>query len=98
MSQPALSIHVRELEYELDAALFERLGWGVRLAPAGEVFHALAAPLVEGMVGLLENFAERIEIDVTGHLELAASVTGAAIVLPPYVKRFRERYPGGGCG
>ena len=93
VSQPALSIHVRELEYELEAALFERMSWGVRLTAAGEAFHALAAPLVEGMEGLLENFAERIEIEVTGHLELAASVAGAAIVLPPYVKRFRERYP-----
>ena len=94
VSQPALSIHVRELEYELEAALFERGDWGVRLTAAGEAFHALAAPLVEGMEWLLENFAERIEVEATGHLELAASVAGAAIVLPPYVKRFRERYPG----
>ena len=94
VSQPALSIHVRELEYELKAALFERVGGGVRLTAAGEAFHALAAPLVEGMEGLLENFAERIKVEVTGHLELAVSAPGAAIVLPPYVKRFRERYPG----
>ena len=94
VSRPALSIHVRELEYELEAALFERGGRDVRLTAAGEAFHALAAPLVEGMEGLLENFAERIEVEVTGHLELAASVAGAAIMLPPYVKRFRERYPG----
>ena len=35
VSQPALSIHVRELEYELEAALFERMSWGVRLTAAG---------------------------------------------------------------
>ena len=94
VSQPAVSLHVRELEYELEALLFERGGWGARLTAAGKQLHELASPLVEAMDGLFEDFAERIEADVTGHLDIAASVAGAANVLPPYVKRFRDRYPG----
>ena len=93
MSQAAVSLQVRELEHELEAVLFDRAGPGVRLTGAGEQFFAHAGPLVEGMEGLLKDFAEQLESNVSGRLELAASAAGAAIVLPPYVRRYRERYP-----
>lgn len=93
LSGPAVALQVRELEYELEAVLFERGAGGVRLTAAGEAFHALAAPLVDGVDGLLEGFAGRFVDEVTGRVDLAASVAGAAVVLPPYVRRFRERYP-----
>ena len=41
MSQPALSLGVKELEEELGVQLVYRLGRGVRLTPAGE---ALVGP------------------------------------------------------
>ena len=94
LSPPAVALAVRELEHELDAMLFDRGGGGVTLTAAGERLHVLAAPLVDGMDALLEDFVEHVENDVTGRVDLGASVAGAAIVLPPYVKRLRERYPG----
>ena len=94
LSPQAASIHVRELEHELDAKLFERGRGGVTLTSAGERLLALAGPLVDGMERLFEDFGERVEDDVRGWLDLAASAAGAAIVLPRYVRRFRERYPG----
>ena len=51
ITQPAVSLHIRELEHELQAVLFERKGRRIELSPAGERFHELAAPLVEGMGG-----------------------------------------------
>ena len=93
MRPAAVSLQVRELEHELDARLFER-GGGVKLTAAGARFHALAGPLVEKIARLFEDFAARIERDVTGRLDVAASLAGAAIVLPPYVRRLRERHPG----
>ena len=94
LSPPAVALRVRELEHELDAMLFERGGGGVTLTAAGERFHALAGPLVDAVDALLEDFAERVEDDVTGRVDVGASVAGAAIVLPPYVKRLRDRFPG----
>ncbi len=94
LSPPAVALAVRELEQELDAVLFDRGGGGVTLTAAGERLHALAGPLVDAMDALLEDFAEHVEDDVTGRVELGASVAGAAFVLPRYVKRLRERYPG----
>ena len=90
----AVALQVRELERELDAILFDRRGRGVTPTAAGERLHALAGPLVDGMDALLEDFAERVEHDVTGRVDVGASVAGAAIVLPPHVKRLREQYPG----
>ena len=89
-----MALQVRELEHELDAVLFDRGGGGVTLTAAGERFHALAGPLLDAMDALLEDFVDRIDDDVTGCVDIAASVAGAAIVLPRYVKRLRERYPG----
>ena len=94
LTQPAVSRSVRELEFELEATLFQRVGRGISLTAAGERFYALARPLVDEMEELFGDFPRRVEQDVAGRVELAASVAGAAVVLPPYVKRFRDRYPG----
>ena len=94
LSQGAVALQVRELENELEARLFERSSRGVRLTAAGEAFHALASPLVEGAEGLLEDVAGEFEADVMERVDIAASVAGAAVVLPSYVKRFRDCYPG----
>lgn len=93
LSQPAVSLHVRELENELEAILFDRGGSGISLTPAGETLYELSEPLVQGMDELSVNFIERIDDSVSGRLHVAASVAGAAFVLPPYVKKFRDRYP-----
>ena len=94
LSQPSVSIHVRELEHAFEAVLFDRGSFGISLTAAGERLYALAEPLVEGMEGMFAHFAERIEEDLTGRVEIAASVAGAALVLPPSIKRLRDRYPG----
>ena len=94
LSQPAVSLHVRELENELEAILFDRGGSGISLTPAGDTLYELAKPLVRGMDQLSANFMDRIDDSASGHLQLAASVAGASFVLPRYVKQFRDRYPG----
>ena len=94
LSQPAVSLHVRELENELEAALFERGGSGVSLTAAGERLYELADPLVRGMDGLSVDLTERIDDGGWGRLQIAASATSTSFVLPPYIKQFRARYPG----
>ena len=89
----AVSLQVRALESEFEAALFDRRAARISLTSAGESLYRLAEPLVLGMDGLMDNFTELIDDEVSGRLELVASVAGAAIILPPYIKRFREQYP-----
>ena len=95
LTQPAVSLQLRELERECVAVLFERGPLGVSLTPAGEQLYALAEPLVRGVDELFEDF--RLTLDKTGRsqppIRLAATAAGAAFVLPRYLKRFRDRYP-----
>ena len=94
LSQPAVSLHVRELENELQAVLFDRGASGIQLTSAGETLYELARPLVQGMDSLSVDFMESIDDNVSGRLQLAASVAGASVVLPPFIREFRDRYPG----
>ena len=94
LSPQAVSLHVRELEQELQSTLFERSASSIDLTSAGKTLYAFAEPLVNGMDKLSDNLMDRIDDNVSGRLPLAASVAAAAFVLPPYVKQFRDRYPG----
>ena len=94
VTQPAVSLQVRELENELGAALFDRDGPGIALTPAGERLYPLAESLVEDMDRLYEGIAEQLEEVGAGRIHVAASLAGAAFVLPPYLKRLRDLHPG----
>ena len=95
ISQPAVSLHVRELEHELDTALFERNGPRIALSPAGERFYELAAPLVEGMDGLDRDFARALDnLASQGELRVASGDAGANFVLPRVIGRLRRDHPG----
>ena len=95
LTQPAVSLQLRELEHECVAVLFERGHAGVSLTPAGEQFYALAEPLVCGVEELFSSFRLTLERSdrTPPPVRLAATVAGAAYVLPQYLKRFRDRYP-----
>lgn len=91
ITQPAVSLHVRDLEHELGAELLERTATGVVPTPAGEQFHALAEPLVRAADSLLGDFVRHLDLAPPSGVRLA--VSAAAFVLPRYVRRFCDAYP-----
>ena len=91
LTQPAVSMQVRELE--LGAELLERGGAGVAVTPAGERLHALADPLVRDADSLLSDFARHLDLASPDGVRVASSNAGAAFVLPAYLKRFRDAHP-----
>ena len=95
LTQPAVSLQVRELEHECVAVLFERSPAGVSLTPAGEQLYALAEPLVRGVEEIFNDFRLALDksVEFPSPIRLAATVAGAAFVLPPYIRRFHDRYP-----
>ena len=90
ITAPAVSLHVRRLERELDTTLLERDG---APTPAGRRFYALADPLVRSADRLLTDFACHLDIDRFDTLRLTVSNAGALFVAPALVKRFRDAYP-----
>ena len=93
LTQPAVSMQVRELELELGAELLERGRAGVAVTPAGERLHALAEPLVRGVDALFADFAGSLDTHGPGRVRVAASSAGATFVAPRYVARFHARHP-----
>ena len=93
LTQPAVSLQVRELELELGAELLERGRAGAAPTPAGERLHALAEPLVRGVDALFGDFAGTLDAHGAGRVRVAASSAGATFVLPRYVARLHDRYP-----
>ena len=93
ISQPAVSLHVRELEHEVEALLFDRIGPRVALTPAGRRLHQLAMPLVQAMDRLGDTVTGKVDEPASGEIRVAAGPSAIALVLPPYFKRFRDEHP-----
>jgi DNA-binding transcriptional LysR family regulator len=93
LSQPALSQHVGELERELGARLFDRLGRRVALTEAGRILEDHAQRIFATLTSAQENVAELGALK-RGSLLIGASTTPGIYVLPRLAARFQELYPG----
>lgn len=92
ITQPSVSIQVRELERALGAELFEQVGKRIFLTDAGRVLDEYAVRILT----LLEE-AERAVRDLrgmsSGPLRVGANNTSATYLLPPLLARLREQAP-----
>lgn len=93
LSQPTVSRQVAALESELGLTLFERVGHGLALTPAG-------ADLVE-QAQIMGEAAEQMALiaagrsdRVDGDISVSASEIIAAHLLPPIIAKLRAAHPG----
>jgi DNA-binding transcriptional LysR family regulator len=86
-TQPALTGCIRRLEKALGTALFERVGRGIRLTPAGEVLLARAQRL---RVAADETVREIHDVadGATGQIRIGILPTVAQLLLPPVCRLF----------
>lgn len=91
--QPALTVHVRDLERHFGMPLFERVGRNVRLTAAGRVVQGYARRILVLVRELDEEVADLRGVRA-GTLQLGASTTIGDYLLPDLLGTFRERYPG----
>ncbi|HET7657309.1 MAG TPA: LysR family transcriptional regulator [Bacillales bacterium] len=92
IAQPTVTVHIRHLEQEVGASLFERTGRNIRLTEAGKRFLPYAEKTLEhhdlGLQRLLswrQGYEER--------LSLAVSPLIAGSILPYVIRQFTERHP-----
>jgi DNA-binding transcriptional LysR family regulator len=92
IAQPAISVHIRNLERFYATPLVERSGRRVRPTAAGE----LAAAYARRILGLVDEFGEALA-DLAGlhggRLVVGASATVAETWLPAVLGRFRRAHP-----
>lgn len=91
MTQPAISLAIKELEQYYGIRLFDRIGRRLSITDAGRQFLQYAihiSDLFSNMETVLRNW------DFQGILRVGASITIGSHFLPNYVKAFSEVCPG----
>lgn len=92
LSQPSVSVRIRQLETELGVKLFEQLGKRVALTEAG----SLLIPHAQRVIGAVEDATHAIdELQglERGSLRIGASTTPGMYLIPTTIARFKARYP-----
>jgi DNA-binding transcriptional LysR family regulator len=92
VSQPTVSVQLRELATQVGEPLFEPSGRGLKLTPAGEALRAT----VRDIASCWQHFEDRlVELRglLRGRLRLAA-VTTAEYIVPDLLGRFAAQHPG----
>lgn len=92
ITQPALSMQIKDLEESLGLPLLERALRQVRLTPFGEVFLAHARKVLRAM-DEVENLVRAASGDPAGVLRLGVIPTIAPYLLPAIIARLGVLYP-----
>ena len=91
MTQPAVSLAIKELERYYGVTLFDRMGRRLQITEAGKRFQEYSSHIIS----LLENMEKSMkDWDSFGLLRVGASITIGSQFLPNYVKAFYNRFPG----
>ena len=93
ISQPALSLQMKELEEILGAPLIERGARQIRLTPLGESFAARARDILQS-VDELASLARASGGPLSGRLRIGVIPTVAPYLLPRIIQSLAARYPG----
>jgi DNA-binding transcriptional LysR family regulator len=91
-TQPAISAQVRQLEQELNAPLFERLGTRIALTTAGKIFAEYAEQILD-LRRRAQDAINELERVPRGELVIAANEATCIYVLPRVFSEFKKAFP-----
>jgi LysR family transcriptional regulator, cyn operon transcriptional activator len=92
LSQPTLSLQIKELERELGAPLFDRIGRSVRLTAAGAVFREHARRALREVEMGRGAVADLLGLH-RGTLRVGVTHSFSTALMPKAIARFRRQYP-----
>lgn len=92
LSQPAVSLHIANLERQLGMELFHRNGRTIQLSDAGRVLLPIAQDALR-QVRQIEEKMSSLKGVIVGELSIACSTTVGKYILPRIVAGFRRSYP-----
>lgn len=91
-TQPAVSAQIRQLEHELNASLFERLGTRIALTTAGKIFAEHAEQILD-LRRRAQDAIQELERVPRGELVIAANEATCIYVLPEVFREFKKQFP-----
>jgi DNA-binding transcriptional LysR family regulator len=92
LTQPAVSLQVKQLERRLGVRLIERVGRQATATAAGADLLTYARQIDSALSGALDAMAHHSSA-VTGRVRLATGATACIYVLPPILRELRRRFP-----
>jgi DNA-binding transcriptional LysR family regulator len=92
LSQPSVSVRMRQLERDLGSKLFEQLGKQVALTEAGQVLLPYAVRAIAAMEDARHVINELQGLE-RGLLRIGASTTPGMYLIPRTIAQFKQRYP-----
>ena len=92
ISQPPLSLQLKQLEEELGARLIERNTRHLRLTQAGHAFYQRASQILD-MIGITVEEIRNMEHGIHGVLSLGSLPALGGLYIPDRIKIFSEKYP-----
>lgn len=93
ISQPALSMQIKELEQSLGSELFERSARQVRLTAFGDIFIQRIRNILQS-IDELDDLARASRNTLTGRLRIGIIPTIAPYLLPTIISRLTTMYDG----
>lgn len=92
LTQPAVSLQVRQLEQKLGVRLIERVGRKATPTAAGRELLAHAGHIDMAVNAALEDVAQHSK-SVTGRVRIGIGATACIHFLPPVLAELRKRFP-----
>lgn len=92
ISQPTISMQVKKLESELGVNLFDRFGKKIYLSHEGEFIYSYAMKIFETVQELNDQLAIQ-KGKIIGNINIGASNTPGAYILPHIIGIFKKEYP-----
>ncbi|MCY9546283.1 LysR family transcriptional regulator [Lysinibacillus xylanilyticus] len=92
ISQPSVSLHIKNLEQEFQTTLFIRSPKSVQITPTGEILYKRA----KQMMAIAEAAKEDIltyHHEIQGTLVIGASFTIGEYILPPIIASLQQQFP-----
>ena len=93
ISQPAVSIQVRELERNMGTTLLHRMRRGIKLTETGDSVFSYTRRIF-ALADEMQASVQDIQGLRTGRLTIGSSTTPGEYILPWVMGIFQERYPG----
>lgn len=92
LSQPAVSLQVRQLEQFLQTRLLERTGRGIKATAAGIALLAHSEQIEQAVSAAVQSVSE-FNREVSGSITLGTGATACIHLLPSLLLTLRERHP-----
>jgi DNA-binding transcriptional LysR family regulator len=92
LSQPSVSVRIRQLQEELEVKLFEQIGKKIVLTEAGRLFETQARRVVTAQSDARQVMEAYRGLE-HGSLRIAASTTPGMYLVPRVVAEFKRQHP-----